>query len=165
MLQNINDINIHFIQSIVALIAGMLWSFVYCYFSTQMTIHTDQIRQMTYHAQWFNYPLRSQKKIILVLMRTQKSVKFTGCQLITATLETFLKVRRHLLELQFNAMIYILSISKMSYHFIWYSATCRKCNFEKKKLTNQHIKTKKWMIFSHNFFFFLLRFSLGLNFI
>lgn len=70
-----------------------IFCYVLCFFATKITYIVDEFSLITYDSNmWYNFRLREQKYILLMLQRSQQSFRFTGLGIINATMATFLNV-------------------------------------------------------------------------
>lgn len=74
------------------LICSMIWSIQYTYFATFTTNRVALIGDDLYNSNWYDYSLELRKHAMLIIMRSQKVVRFTGFKVVTCTLEVLLTV-------------------------------------------------------------------------
>lgn len=72
---------------------GLSWSYLLCYSATSTTLDVANVGNVVYNSRWYEFPLTVRKSIILILIRSQSPVYFTGFKLIRCTLESFMQVR------------------------------------------------------------------------
>lgn len=84
---------IDFLFSVLLLNCAIFWAVLICHFATRTTNRVSSIGYVAYGSNWFNYPPKLQKYIILCIVHSQRPVGFHGCKLIGCTLETLAKVR------------------------------------------------------------------------
>lgn len=69
-----------------------MWCGFYCYFATMASDRLLSIGDAVIATDWYNYPVKWQKFVILIALRSGKPVYFKGLNVITCTLEVFGKV-------------------------------------------------------------------------
>lgn len=69
-----------------------MWPSLYCYHATKVTARVSLMGDTIYDLDWFEYPIKLQKLIVLTIARSQKPGKFSGLDLIDCTLEALTKV-------------------------------------------------------------------------
>lgn len=79
--------------NLVALFASLLWPYMFCNFANSVTERMLLLGDVAFGSDWYTYPPKLQKYIVLIIARSNKPVFFSGLGLIRATLETFGKVR------------------------------------------------------------------------
>lgn len=88
-----------FIYSILAVLCAVVWTFLYCYFATHATDRLTKIGNNIYESSWYEFPINIQKYLILIIIRSQNPIYFTGLGLLNCTLESFGKVSQNVLNL------------------------------------------------------------------
>lgn len=76
----------------MCLCSGLFWPFLFCYFANLTTDHVSAISNAVYDLNWFDYPVKIQKYFILIFVRSQKPIEFTGLKIIPCSLGMFGKV-------------------------------------------------------------------------
>lgn len=66
--------------------------FALCYLGELATSKCATTNDEIYHAKWYNYPVKIQKFIILIMMRSQKRFIFKGFSLLSCSLPAFKEV-------------------------------------------------------------------------
>lgn len=81
-----------FIYSVVCIACSLIWPYIFCYFASLTTDRVSAIGNIAYDVNWFDFPPKLQKYLILIINRSQEQVQFTGLNLIGCSLEVFGKV-------------------------------------------------------------------------
>lgn len=81
-----------FVIDIVVVICALTWCLLFCYFGDMASNRLSSIGYSAFSADWYNYPVKWQKFLVLMIKRSQRPANFKGLQLITCTLEVFGKV-------------------------------------------------------------------------
>lgn len=79
-----------------SLFCSLMWPFMVCYFATYVTDRISSIGQIVYNSNWEDLTPKMRTNLLLVIVRSQKPMYFTGFDLILCTLETFGTVRTKL---------------------------------------------------------------------
>lgn len=66
--------------------------YLYSRFSENITTNSLQIGEYAYDSVWYDVPIKQQKAIILIVARSQKEFRLTGCGMVDCSLATFLAV-------------------------------------------------------------------------
>lgn len=74
---------------------GLLNLFVYCYFGKLATESFEQMADSLYESNWSNLPVRLQKYVLLIILNTQRPLRYHGFHLAYLDLETFSRVSFH----------------------------------------------------------------------
>lgn len=84
-------------QSMVSLMMAIAIFFMYCYLGDEITSKSLQIADDIYGRIWYEYPVDSQKYMILMIMRAQRPFYFTGLtnSILNCSLETFKAVSNY----------------------------------------------------------------------
>lgn len=69
-----------------------IFCYVLCNFATNITHVLGEVSTITYGSMWYTYPVKEQTFLILMLRRSQETIKFSGFGIIPATMATFLTV-------------------------------------------------------------------------
>lgn len=85
-----------FVFNLMCIVCSMIWPSYYCYFATIATEEILAVGDYTYNSKWYNYPVKLQKHVILIVARSHKRVHFSGLNLMYCTLEYFGKVKMSL---------------------------------------------------------------------
>lgn len=72
---------------------SLFWPFLHCHYATLITEQIEDVGFSAYDSNWFDLPMDIQKYIILIIMRSQEELYFTGLGMIYCTVETLGKVR------------------------------------------------------------------------
>lgn len=86
-----NDV-LSFVFNVMCIVCSTIWPSFYSYYATVATEQILTIGDATYNSNWFNYPVKMQKHVILIVARSQKRVLFSGLNLMYCTVEYFGKV-------------------------------------------------------------------------
>lgn len=76
----------------VCLACGFIWPSVIAHFSTVVTERISYVGSSAYESNWFDYPVKFQKYIILIIARSEQRVYFTGFKLCSFSVEIWGKV-------------------------------------------------------------------------
>lgn len=87
---------------VICVLTSVLWPLIYCYFATIATNRISMIGYSAYDTNWFEYPPKLQKYMILIIARSQETIYFTGFNLVYCTLEVFAKVSIFQIKKSFN---------------------------------------------------------------
>lgn len=83
-----------------------IFCYVLCYFATKITYIVGEISTITYGSLWYNYPVKEQNFLLLMLQRSQQEFRFTGFGIINATMATFLSVSKNGYKLEITTHNY-----------------------------------------------------------
>lgn len=81
-----------FYQVICAFLTVMQQVFALCYLGDMATSKCATTNEDVYHTNWYKYPVKMQKFIILIMMRSQKQFVFKGFSLLQCSLPAFKEV-------------------------------------------------------------------------
>lgn len=73
----------------MGLVCGLFWPFLFCRFATMATERICEVADFTYDSDWFNLPVNLQKRIVLIISRSQEPIQFTGLNIFRCTLEVY----------------------------------------------------------------------------
>lgn len=108
-----------FVIDVVCVICALMWCGLYCYFAGMASDRLSSIDYAAFATTWYNYPVKWQKFVILIALRSRIPVHFKGLNVITCTLEVFGKVWQMLLILvkfsNFNSKFVLISIFSYRY--------------------------------------------------
>lgn len=90
--QSSSDIVMVFLH-IMCAIVSLAWPILYCYFATSITDRVLSIAYSVYDSNWFDYPPKLRRIVILSILRSRKPADFSGFGLIGCNLETLGNVR------------------------------------------------------------------------
>lgn len=79
--------------NVICAACSLCWPYVYCHFATMTTERIASISDVTYSANWYDYPPILKKYLILMIARSQEEIFFSGFGFVYCTLEILLKVR------------------------------------------------------------------------
>lgn len=71
---------------------GLFWPYLLCDSATSATLTVAQLGGIAYSSEWYKYPPNVRKYVVLIIVRSQEPVYFTGLKIIPCTLEVFMKV-------------------------------------------------------------------------
>lgn len=74
------------------LLCALFFPAMICYFGTFASDRIENVADITYDTNWYEYPEEARKHIILIVARAQEPVFFMGFGVVRATLEVFGKV-------------------------------------------------------------------------
>lgn len=81
-----------FAMNIIAITCSMIWPWSFCYFANLATDRLLKIDNTIYGLNWFDYPVKMQKYVILMIAQAHEQIHFSGLGMIPCTLESFGKV-------------------------------------------------------------------------
>lgn len=70
-------------------VVALLWPWLMCYYATIATDRIESLGHNAYDSNWYDYPAKLRKHIVLIIVRSQEQVIFTGLNLMGCTLEVF----------------------------------------------------------------------------
>lgn len=79
--------------------------YIYSYFSETITTNSFAIGEDPYNSLWYKMPMKQQKAVMLMIMRSQIEFRLTGVGMVDCSLETFLAVRINLFPLKFCSKV------------------------------------------------------------
>lgn len=65
-----------------------------CHFATKISIQAESIATCVTNLKWYNYPIKYQLYLKLILLRAQRPVAFHGFGIISCNMEIFLAVNK-----------------------------------------------------------------------
>lgn len=71
---------------------SLFWPFLHCYYASWITEEIDDTGATAYATHWFDLPIKMQRYVILMMIRTNESLNFTGLDIINCDMETLGKV-------------------------------------------------------------------------
>lgn len=71
---------------------SLIWPFLHCQFGTWLTEKIDNTGFAAYGSNWYELPIETQKYILMIVMRSQEDLNFTGLGMTYCTIETLGKV-------------------------------------------------------------------------
>lgn len=77
---------------VLSVVSTLFWPFLLCHFATVATERINDIGYTAYDCNWFDLPMDFRKCMILIILRSEETIQFTGLNLCSCTLETFGKV-------------------------------------------------------------------------
>lgn len=66
--------------------------FTFCYFGDRLTTIALDINEAAYDIPWYRFPLKLQKLMLPIIMRSQKPFVLNGCGLTSLSLQSFKEV-------------------------------------------------------------------------
>lgn len=100
-LDQTDQINFALLLNLIGLSTYLSIAYIYSYFSDTMTANSYKIGDATYNSVWNRMSVEQQKAIMLIIRRSQKKIRLTGLGMVDCSLETFLKVIKYCLTLNF----------------------------------------------------------------
>lgn len=82
-------------EGVAVLILGLFNSFYLCFSANFVSNAVESIGEIAYDGNWAEYPLICRKYVLLMILRSQRPVYFTGFKIVSCNLETFVRVRFH----------------------------------------------------------------------
>lgn len=82
---------VSFAFHLVCIFVSTTWPSVFCYFGNFATDRFSEIGDTAYDLKWYNYPLKIQKYMVLIIARSQEPTYFTGLGVCHCSLEFFFK--------------------------------------------------------------------------
>lgn len=127
------------------MICSLIWPSFFCYFSTLAIERVSTINHTIKGLNWFDQPVELQKYIILMVLRSQERMYFSGLGLITCSLEVFGKVCIALSKTTKNSFPQNISFPPCSFsthhlRIIWYSDAYLYGKIPKQKNVSSHWK-------------------------
>lgn len=74
------------------MVSSLVWPTLFSYFANLVTDRVLAIGDSVYSLNWYDQPVGIQKYIVLMVVRSQERVQFTGLSLISCSIEVFGKV-------------------------------------------------------------------------
>lgn len=99
----------------LCMFVGLTWPFLMCYSATSATRSMTNLGDIVYNSNWYLYPEYLRKYSIMIIARSQRTIYFTGFQMVRCTLEVFQGVR--IAIHRFEKML--LLVMEMIRIFIW----------------------------------------------
>lgn len=78
-----------FVFNVSAVLSSLTWPFLICFFATMATNCVASIGINAYGLNWYDFPAKLQKYIILIMLRSQHPPYFSGLNFIFCTIENF----------------------------------------------------------------------------
>lgn len=92
-LQLLHDIvNLSF--QLIYMACSLFWPVLHCYYASSITQRIEDTAVTAYSSKWFDLHIKLQKFVILMMIRSQEELHFTGWSIIYCTMETLGKVFR-----------------------------------------------------------------------
>lgn len=80
----------------IAITAGALSVlFSLCYLGTKIAFRVNYVADIAYNMKWYNYPVKLQPFVLLIMIRAEKSFYLSGYGLMPCTLNNFLQVNQN----------------------------------------------------------------------
>lgn len=77
---------------LIYMACSLFWPFLHCYYASSITQQIGNTGFTAYGSNWFDLPIHLQKYIVLMVVRAQQTLYFTGFDIIYCTMETLGKV-------------------------------------------------------------------------
>lgn len=71
---------------------SLMWVSFFCYFANSVADHVSENADIAYGLNWFDHPVAMQKYVILIIVRANERIEFSGFGLITCSMEMFEEV-------------------------------------------------------------------------
>ncbi|XP_044270070.1 odorant receptor Or2-like [Tribolium madens] len=68
--------------------------FIYCWFGNEVQTKSDKISQAIFESGWTDFPLKTKKDLVFLLMRTREPIKVSAFNLFSLSLDTFMRILR-----------------------------------------------------------------------
>lgn len=81
------------VTDVICVICALMWCTLFCYFGNLASDRLYSLGYASFSANWYDYPIKWQKFIVLMILRSQECAEFHGLGLISCTLEVLGKVR------------------------------------------------------------------------
>lgn len=78
---------------IVPCAAMVMELFLYCYYGNKLTTKSFELLDSVYQSTWYEYPIRYQRYVQLMMVRMQRPMVLTGYDVVLCNLPTFTTVR------------------------------------------------------------------------
>lgn len=124
-LQLLHDLaNLSF--QLIYMACSLFWPFLHCYYASSITKQVGDTALTAFGSNWFDLPIQLQKYIVLMMIRAQQTIYFTGFNITYCTMEALGKVfRGNTYQCQIVLLIsfFFLIFSFGIHHFltIWFS--------------------------------------------
>lgn len=82
---------VFFIYSIICIVGSYIWPVLFCFFADQTTNRMSAIANDVYDLNWYEFPPKWRRYLILITAYSQRPVYFDGFDLVQCTLVTFTK--------------------------------------------------------------------------
>lgn len=87
-----NGINLENVISIYELFLSFVPTFIYCFFSSEVTMSLLAIGDIYFECPWYHLHFDQQKLFILMIKRSQNNFRFEGFSIVHCSLDIFLSV-------------------------------------------------------------------------
>lgn len=81
-----------FVIDIICVICALIWCSLFCYFANMASDRLFSISYGAFSANWYDYPVKWQKFIALMILHSQQPAYFNGLNFINCTLEVLGRV-------------------------------------------------------------------------
>lgn len=109
---------------LMTLVLILVWPYLFCYYADSATDRISNIQRSVYNLNWYSFPPEQQKHLILIMAQSQRTVCFTGLNLIRCKLISFGMV---IIKFSLSICAYVLINILLSF---WLGLTaCQIINF------------------------------------
>lgn len=84
-----------FMLSVMCTLLTALSTYVFCFFSENVTNDLHSIGDAFYQANWYAHPAKQQKLYMLSIQRAQREFRMTGLGVVDCSLQVYSSVRWH----------------------------------------------------------------------
>lgn len=92
LLQMLEHVTIQALRPIAFTIVPIFILFLLCYVGTEVSSKVTCVANSAYNMDWYNFPLKLQTFVLLIMIRGQEPFYLSGCGLMSCTLNNFLQV-------------------------------------------------------------------------
>lgn len=91
----VSSLNLDLLAIILSVLCATVTMLLMCYLSHKITTELFEISDIIYQSSWYEYSEPSKRLLLLMMMKAQRPVEFSGFGLINSSLETYLKASEH----------------------------------------------------------------------
>lgn len=73
---------------LIYMACSMFWPFLHCYYASSITEQIGETALTAYASNWFDLHTNLRKFVVLMMIRSQQTLNFTGLDIIYCTMET-----------------------------------------------------------------------------
>lgn len=115
--QGLKDAGIELFFCLGCISIGTMWPFYLCQSGTAATFAIGEIGTTVNNSNWYDYPPKVRKYIILMIAQSQIPICFTGFKIMQCSLEVFMRVCTHKMN---RLMIEKWQSECWGFHSNWY---------------------------------------------
>nr|XP_015838120.1 PREDICTED: odorant receptor Or2 [Tribolium castaneum] len=68
--------------------------FMYCWYGNEVEVKSNKIPQAIFESGWTDFPLKTKKDLVFLLMKTREPIKVSAFNLFSLSLDTFMRILR-----------------------------------------------------------------------